>query len=70
MSESMPIFIVLSGKAFDVVLTRHDGTFLWPLIHMREHMCFKILKDLAAFGVWTPSLLGLITLEGAFLATI
>lgn len=48
MRESMPVFIILTSKALGVILTRLDGTLLWPLFLMREHMGCQIFENTPA----------------------
>lgn len=51
MSQRVAVFVVLSSKPFDVVVTGLDGALLRPLILMREHVSLEILEDLSTIRV-------------------
>lgn len=57
--ESMPILVVFPSKALDMVFAGRDRAFLWPLILMREHVCFEVF-DLPAAGWYRADALVLV----------
>ena len=70
-SQGMSIFVVFSGKAFDVVVTCLDGAFLWSFILVRKHVRLQVLEDFAALRIRALSLLFcFLAAEVAILAAI
>lgn len=71
MGESVPVFVVLSGEALDMVLARSDGAFLGAFASVRKHVSLEVLKDASALRQRTHALLHglIIQLEAASAAT-
>jgi len=57
MSESVPVLVVLSGEALDVIVTCLDGALLGPLILVGQHVRLQILEHLSTFRIRASSLL-------------
>lgn len=55
MSQCMPVFVVLSGKTLDVVVTSLNRAFLWSLVLVGEHMSFQVLEDLSTLRICASS---------------
>lgn len=52
----MPVLVVLSSEALDVVLAGSDWALLRPLILVGEQMCFEILDVSTTGGDWADAL--------------
>jgi hypothetical protein len=56
MSKGMSVFIILSGKTFDVVIASKYRALLWSFILVRKHMGLQVLEQLSALRVSASSL--------------
>lgn len=63
MGQSMSILVVLSGKALLVVFTCQDGTFLWSLGLVSQHVCFQVFEDFAAISMGASTLLSALVIK-------
>ena len=69
MCQCVPVFVVFSGKALDVVFTVDNGTLFRSLILVSQHVGLQILEDLPTLWVCASAFSSrLFTAEGIFLA--
>jgi hypothetical protein len=59
----MPVLVILSRKALEVIFASRDWALLWPLILVSEHMCLQILEDTTAFWKRAKSLFSALVID-------
>ena len=57
MRQSMPVLVILTREALDVVFACLNWALLWPLGLVRQYMGLEVLESPSAFGVGTLLLL-------------
>jgi hypothetical protein len=58
--QCVPVLVVLASKAFCVVFASRDGTFLWALVLVCEHVRLEVLEVPATCGVWAEAFVGFV----------
>lgn len=53
--QGMPVLVILSREAFDVILAGRDRTLFRPRLLVRKHVCLEILEVTAAGGNWAET---------------
>jgi hypothetical protein len=55
--QGVPVLVVFSREALDVVFARSDRALLRSLSTVSEHVCLQVLEDTATLGKWAKTLL-------------